>query len=88
MSTALSEAPVPAEAGGASAYIIEIAGTAAGIVAADRRGFRFHAAAGRFNALDGQSFRTPAEAERAARRLIHRRADARPAGLRLAAGGL
>ncbi|GGC85444.1 hypothetical protein [Chelatococcus reniformis] len=79
MSTLISEAAAPVEAGAANAYIIEIAGTAAGIVAADRRGFRFHAAAGPFNAIDGHSFRTPAEAERAARRLFHRRADVRPA---------
>lgn len=53
-----------------TASIIEIAGAAAGIVAADGVGFRFHAAAHRFNTLDGCIFATPAAAERAARLLV------------------
>jgi hypothetical protein len=51
-------------------YIIEVSSQAAGIVVRDRGGFRFFAATDRFNALEGQVFRSAREAERAARRLI------------------
>jgi hypothetical protein len=50
----------------ANAYVIEVRGQTAGIVARDGRGFRFHASAHRFNGLDGQRFGTPREAEKAA----------------------
>jgi hypothetical protein len=51
-------------------YIIEVSSQAAGIVVRDRGGYRFFAATHRFNALEGQVFRTAREAERAARRLF------------------
>ena len=51
-------------------YIIEVSSQAAGIVIRDRGGFRFFAASHRFNALEGQVFRTAREAERAAIRLV------------------
>jgi hypothetical protein len=54
----------------ANAYVIEVRGQTAGIVARDGQGFRFHASAHRFNALDGRRFRTPREAEKAALKLI------------------
>jgi hypothetical protein len=50
----------------ANAYIIEVNGQTAGIVARDGRGFRFHASSNRFNALEGRTFSTPREAEKAA----------------------
>lgn len=56
-----------------TAVIIEIAGKPAGIAAVDGARFRFHAAAPRFQGLDGQIFRTPGDAERAARRVNDRR---------------
>jgi hypothetical protein len=49
------------------AFTIEVAGEAVGIVVAQQRGFRFYASDSRFQSLDGQTFRTVAEAERAAR---------------------
>ena len=52
-------------------YIIEVSSQAAGIVVRDRGGYRFFAATHRFNALEGQVFRTAREAERAARRLLN-----------------
>ena len=55
-------------------YVIEVADEAAGIVARDRGGFRFHAASHAFRALDGREFRRPRDAERAARELVERRA--------------
>jgi hypothetical protein len=51
-------------------YIIEVSSQAAGIVVRDRGGFRFFAATQRFNALEGQVFRSAREAERAAKRLL------------------
>ena len=47
-------------------YIIEVASQAAGIVVRDPDGYRFFAASHRFNALEGQLFRSANEAERAA----------------------
>ena len=52
-----------------NAYVIEVAGSAAGIVTRDGRGFRFHAAKRLFNVIDGQLFRGPTHAEKAARDL-------------------
>jgi hypothetical protein len=50
-------------------YIIEVSSQAAGIVVRDVGGYRFFAATHRFNALEGQLFRSAREAERAAIRL-------------------
>ena len=50
-------------------YIIEVGSQAAGIVVRDADGYRFFAAAHRFNAIDGQLFRNARAAERAAIRL-------------------
>ncbi len=55
-----------------TAYIIEILGETVGIVARDKGGFRFFAADHAYNALEGAAFRTPQQAERAARRLTDR----------------
>lgn len=55
------------------AVIIEIADRAAGIAAPDGARFRFHASEARFQPLDGQIFRTPGDAERAARRVYNNR---------------
>ena len=49
------------------AFTIEVAGEAVGIVVAQKRGFRFYASDSRFQGLEGQTFRTVAEAERIAR---------------------
>jgi hypothetical protein len=51
------------------AYVIECGDLAAGIVTRERRGFLFHAAADAFRRLNGQTFRTPREAQRAAEEL-------------------
>ena len=51
-------------------YIIEVSSHAAGIIVRDRGGYRFFAATHRFNALEGQMFRSARDAERAAKRLL------------------
>jgi hypothetical protein len=51
-------------------YIIEVGSQPAGIVVRGPDGYRFFAASHRFNRLDGQIFRNPQQAERAARRLV------------------
>jgi hypothetical protein len=52
------------------AYVIEVDSATAGLVvrAHDRAGFRFFASAPAFARLDGLTFRSPQDAERAARR--------------------
>lgn len=50
-------------------YIIEVSSEAAGIVVRNPDGYRFFAANHRFNRLEGQLFRNPRDAERAAIRL-------------------
>ncbi len=57
-----------------TAYIIEIGEEAAGIVAAEQRGYRFYAATRAYFALEGTLFTTPRQAEMAAR--AHRRKNA------------
>lgn len=64
------------------AYVIEVSGRTAGIVARDARdhSFNFFAATNSFNAMEGQRFSDPLAAERAARHLakfgsLPRRAD-------------
>ena len=57
-------------------YVIEIRPQArgitvqAGIVVRDGRGFRFFAATHAFNSLEGQLFKSPREAEKAALRRV------------------
>jgi hypothetical protein len=53
------------------AYIIEVASQAAGIVVRTEGGYRFFAATHRFDSLEGQLFRNPRQAERAAIRLLN-----------------
>jgi hypothetical protein len=54
------------------AYVIEVSGCTAGIVARDPHtcSFNFFSAAPAFNALEGQRFSDPLAAERAARLLV------------------
>jgi len=52
-------------------FIIEVGSQAAGIVVRNPEGYCFFAACHRFNALEGQLFRNPREAERAAFRLAN-----------------
>jgi hypothetical protein len=52
-------------------YIIEVGSQPAGIVVRNPEGYRFFAASHRFNRLEGQIFRNPREAERAAYRLAN-----------------
>jgi hypothetical protein len=52
-------------------YIIEVGSQPAGIIVRNPEGYRFFAASHRFNRLEGQLFRTPREAERAAIRLAN-----------------
>ena len=60
-------------------YIIEVGSSAAGIVVWDGFGYRFYAAAHRFNSLDGRTFCSPGEAELAAvRHNAQQRADFPP----------
>jgi hypothetical protein len=54
-------------------YIIEVGSQAAGIVVRTQQGYCFFAASYRFNSLEGQLFRNPREAERAATRLVNGR---------------
>lgn len=69
------------------AYAIEVQGTAAGIVVAERSGFQFFAADDRFAPLDGRVFRRVDQAERAARALGERPAAAESGtGIRRATG--
>jgi hypothetical protein len=58
------------------AYVIECGELAAGIVTRERRGFIFHAAADAFRLINGQMFRTPQEAQRAAERLRRKKSPA------------
>jgi hypothetical protein len=58
------------------AFIIEVNSRAAGIVVRDGRGFRFHAATEDFSGLEGQGFRSPGDAQKAALRHV----EACPAG--------
>ena len=53
------------------AYVIEVSGRTAGIVARDSQNnsFNFYSALPRFNAIEGQRFSDPLAAERAARML-------------------
>lgn len=50
-----------------SAHVIEVGEVTAGIVVAERGGFRFFASERAFHALEGALFRTPDQAARAAR---------------------
>ena len=50
-------------------YVIEVSSQTAGIVVRDISGYTFFAASHLFNRLEGRIFRSPREAERAARRL-------------------
>ena len=56
-----------------NAYIIEIYDRTAGIITSDDRGFRFFSSERTFDSLDGQQFRSPRHAERAARALLDAR---------------
>lgn len=47
------------------AFVIEVRSHAAGIVVQDGRTYRFFAATHDFNGLEGQDFRSPAEAQKA-----------------------
>jgi hypothetical protein len=51
------------------AYIIESGEIAAGIVTREKRGFLFHAATHLFRTLDGQTFSTTQQAQRAVENL-------------------
>jgi hypothetical protein len=67
----------------ADAYVIEVAGHTAGIVARDhdREAFTFFASHRAFNTLEGKRFATPSVASRAARLLVEQadKDNARPA---------
>jgi hypothetical protein len=52
-------------------FIIEIHSKAAGIVVRNPDGYRFFAASDRFNAMEGQLFRSVNDAERAAQRIAN-----------------
>ena len=60
------------------AYIIEIHDRTAGIVASDESGFTFFSSDRAFDRLEGRTFRSARDAERAARALLG--ADRRPSG--------
>jgi hypothetical protein len=58
----------------ANAYVVEVDGQTVGIVARDEGGsYRFHASVNRFNTLEGRTFKSPREAERAAHQLARTR---------------
>jgi hypothetical protein len=52
------------------AYIIEVHHRTAGIVASDQGGFRFFSSDRAFDRLEGRTFRSARDAERAARALL------------------
>jgi len=58
-----------------NAYIIEVNDRAAGIVARDGRGFCFFSSERLFASLEGRTFFTLREAERAAQALVKKAAD-------------
>lgn len=64
------------------AYIVEFDEIAAGIIAPDGQGFRFHHADRSFTALEGRNFSSYQQAERAARALLAQR-NRRASGSRL-----
>ncbi|MGY3452060.1 hypothetical protein [Bradyrhizobium sp. USDA 4353] len=53
-----------------TAFVIEVFNRTAGIVTADERGFSFFSSERAFDSLEGQSFTSARDAERAARALI------------------
>jgi hypothetical protein len=53
-----------------TAYVIEVHNRTAGIVTGDERGFSFFSSERAFDSLEGQSFASAREAERAARALL------------------
>jgi hypothetical protein len=53
----------------AAAFIIETNDSAVGVVVLQADGYRFFASSPRVQALDGRIFKSPAQAEREARRL-------------------
>ena len=62
----------------ASAFIIETADTAAGVVIRQDGGYRFFASSDVARSLDGRLFKSPAQAERAVRRLQQLERPVRP----------
>lgn len=68
-----------------NAYIIEAEDEAAGIVVRAGRRYRFLSSSPTFSSLEGVSYRSPREAERAARRLLAE--ISRPRQAFAAAGG-
>jgi hypothetical protein len=62
-----------------NAYVIEVAGRTAGIVARDSQNNSFNSAVPRFNAIEGQRFSDPLAAESAARMLAKYGSLPRPA---------
>lgn len=59
-------------------YIIETRSVAAGIVVRDRNRFQFFAADPAYRSLEGQTFRTPREAQRAVDSRAHTKDDHAP----------
>jgi hypothetical protein len=53
-----------------TAFVIEVHNSTAGIVTGDERGFSFFSSERAFDSLEGQSFASAREAERAARALV------------------
>jgi hypothetical protein len=51
------------------AFIVEVFGCIVGILAKERNRFRFHASNPAMKSLEGQTFKTPREAELAAERI-------------------
>jgi hypothetical protein len=57
------------------AFAIELHSRAVGLVVRDGKHYRFHAAVHEFSRLDGQSFRSPQDAEKAIRQQDAQRAN-------------
>ncbi len=70
----------------ANAYVIEIGEETAGIVAAEKRGFRFYSSDNAYAPLEGALFNTPRAAEFAARALRKRSRGASPRARKPAGG--
>ncbi len=61
----------------ATRYVIEVRGEPAGLVVAERIGFRFYASASTFADLEQRIFRSPGQAEDACRKLVSHQAISR-----------
>jgi hypothetical protein len=63
----LTDVTAPPQTYSSTGYVVEVGGETAGIVVYGRSGWKFFSSGRPFDCLDGQAFRSPSDAERAAR---------------------